>query len=148
MDTRGDPRTRQNLPMPLTHRVGKLTIVALEDAAGPYFLPRAKAFPDATPEQWAAADAADPAAVTSSGEWWLRFRSYAIRLAEGPGTLVDAGLGPPGPPAADWAPVPGPPPDELAAAGIAPAEVTAIVLTHLHGDHLGWAIPPDSPFTA
>ena len=133
--------------MPLTHRVGKLTIVALEDAAGPFFLPRAEAFPDASAEQWAAADAADPTAVTS-GEWWLRFRSYAIRYAEGPVTLVDAGIGPAGSLAADWAPVPGHLPDELAAAGIAPSEVTAIVLTHLHNDHMGWAVPRDSPFTA
>lgn len=134
--------------MPLTHRAGKLTIVALEDAAGPFFLPRSEAFPGATPEQWAAADAADPGAVTSSGEWRLRFRSYAIRFAEGPVTLVDAGIGPAGSMAADWAPVPGHLPDELAAAGIAPAEVTAIVLTHLHNDHVGWAVPGASPFTA
>jgi glyoxylase-like metal-dependent hydrolase (beta-lactamase superfamily II) len=134
--------------MPLTHRVGKLTIVALEDGAGPFFLPRAEAFPDASPAQWAAADAADPAAVTTGGEWWLRFRSYAIRSGEGPVTLVDAGIGPAGSLAADWAPVPGHLPDELDAAGIAPSEVAAIVLTHLHTDHMGWAVPRDSPFTA
>ena len=133
--------------MPLTQRVGKLTIVALEDAAGPFFLPRAEAFPDATAAQWAAADAADPAAVTSAGEWWLHFRGYAIRYGEGPVTLVDAGIGPAGSLAADWAPVPGHLPDELAAAGIDPSEVTAIVLTHLHNDHMGWAVPRDSPFT-
>lgn len=134
--------------MPLTHRVGKLTIVALEDAAGPFIQPRAEAFPDASTAQWAAADAADPAAVTSAGEWWLHFRSYAIRYGEGPVTLVDAGIGPAGSLAADWAPVPGHLPGELAAAGIAPSEVTAIVLTHLHNDHMGWAVPRDSPFTA
>jgi glyoxylase-like metal-dependent hydrolase (beta-lactamase superfamily II) len=65
-----------------------------------------------------------------------------------PVTLVDAGIGPAGSLAADWAPVPGHLPDELAAAGIDPADVTAIVLTHLHNDHMGWAVPRDSPFTA
>jgi glyoxylase-like metal-dependent hydrolase (beta-lactamase superfamily II) len=134
--------------MPLTHTVGPLTITALEDAQGPFFLPRAEAFPSATADQWAAADAADPAAVSSGGEWWLRFRSYAIRWGDGPVTLVDAGIGPAGSLAADWAPVPGHLPDELAAAGIAPTDVTAIVLTHLHTDHVGWAVPRDSPFTA
>lgn len=134
--------------MPLTHTIGPLTITALEDAQGPFFLPRAEAFPSATADQWAAADAADPAAVSESGEWWLRFRSYAIRYGDGPVTLVDAGIGPAGSLAADWAPVPGHLPDELAAAGIAPTEVTAIVLTHLHNDHMGWAVPHDSPFTA
>ncbi|MFF5291560.1 MBL fold metallo-hydrolase [Paractinoplanes globisporus] len=134
--------------MPLTHIVGQLTITALEDGAGPFFMPRTQAFPGATPAQWVDADAADPAAATADGEWWLRFRSYAIRYDEGPVTLVDAGIGPAGSLAADWAPVPGHLPAELAAAGIDPAEVTAIVLTHLHNDHMGWAVPRDSPFTA
>ncbi|WP_433300815.1 MBL fold metallo-hydrolase [Actinoplanes sp. CA-030573] len=134
--------------MPLTHTIGQLTITALEDAAGPFFLPRAEAFPEATASQWAAADAADPAAVTAEGEWWLRFRSYAIRRGDsGPVTLVDAGIGPAGSLASDWAPVPGHLPGELATAGIDPEEVAEIVLTHLHNDHMGWAVPRDSPFT-
>lgn len=35
--------------------------------------------------------------------------------------------------------MPGRLPDALAAAGIAPADVEAVVLTHLHEDHAGWA---------
>ena len=134
--------------MPLTHTIGRLTITALEDASGPFFSPRAEAFPDATAAQWASADLADPAAATAEGEWWLRFRAYAIRRHDGPVTLVDAGIGPADSLAADWAPVPGRLPDELAAAGIDPSDVSAIVLTHLHNDHIGWAVPRDSPFTS
>jgi glyoxylase-like metal-dependent hydrolase (beta-lactamase superfamily II) len=134
--------------MPITQTVGRLTVTALQDAEGPFVMPRREAFAEATAEQWAAADADDPAARGPAGEWWLRFRSYAIRRADGPVTLVDAGIGPAGSLAADWAPVPGRLPDELAAAGIDPAEVTAIVLTHLHNDHMGWAVPRDSPFTS
>jgi glyoxylase-like metal-dependent hydrolase (beta-lactamase superfamily II) len=133
--------------MATTRQVGPFTVTALVDGSGPAFLSRSAAFPDATPAHWAAADALDPAAVTGDGEWWLPFRSFAIRSAEGSVTLVDAGIGPEGSLAASYAPVPGRLPAELAAAGIGPSEVTTIVLTHLHGDHVGWAVPADSPFT-
>ena len=128
--------------------LGALTILALQDAEGPFFDTREAAFPDATAAQWAAADAFDPAARTADGGWWLRFRSFAIRYADGPVTLVDAGIGPADAPARSWAPVPGRLPDELAAAGIKPRDVTAIVLTHLHSDHIGWAMPASTPFTS
>lgn len=128
--------------------LGPLTVIALQDAEGPHFDRREDALPDATPEQWAAADARDPGARTADGRWWLRFRSFAIRYGDsGPVTLVDAGIGPAHSLAADWAPVPGRLPDELAAAGIKAGDVEAIVLTHLHTDHIGWAVPADSPFT-
>jgi len=127
--------------------LGPLTVVALHDAEGPHFDRREDALPDATAEQWAAADERDPGARTADGRWWLRFRSFAIRYGEsGPVTLVDAGIGPAHSLAADWAPVPGHLPDELAAAGIRPSDVAAIVLTHLHSDHIGWAVPADTPF--
>jgi hypothetical protein len=104
----------------ISRTIGPLTITALQDAEGPFFEPREAAFPAATEAQWAAADAFDPAARTTDGRWWLRFRSFAIRYADGPVTLVDAGIGPADAPARSWAPVPGRLPDELAAAGIAP----------------------------
>ena len=133
--------------MPLTHRIGPLTVIAVEDAAGPFFEHRSAAFPTATPRQWAEADAFDPDALTAEGEWLLRFRSYCVRVGDGPAILVDAGIGPAGSLAADWAPVPGRLPEALAEAGVAPTDVSAIVLTHLHNDHMGWAVPRDSPFT-
>jgi glyoxylase-like metal-dependent hydrolase (beta-lactamase superfamily II) len=133
--------------MPLTHTVGPFTVTALLDGAGPAFLTRAEAFPDATAEQWAAADQADPATRTGDGEWWLPFRCYAIRRGDGPVTLVDTGIGPSDSLAASYAPVPGRLDSEFDAAGIDPAEVSVIVLTHLHSDHIGWAVPKDSPFT-
>nr|WP_258545220.1 MBL fold metallo-hydrolase [Micromonospora provocatoris] len=64
-----------------------------------------------------------------------------MRAGDGPVTLVDAGIGPADSMAASWAPVPGRLPAELAAAGIDPADVRTVVLTHLHTDHVGWAGP-------
>src|SRR5262245_22632275 len=103
-------------------RVGSMDVIALEDAVGPFFAPRAEAFPTATAEQWAAADAFDPGARTGDGEWLLRFRSYAVRAGSGPVVLVDAGIGPAGSLAADWAPVPGRLPEALGEVGIAPGD--------------------------
>ncbi|RGC70369.1 N-acyl homoserine lactonase [Micromonospora sp. MW-13] len=134
--------------MPSRRILGSITVTALTDGEGPFFQPREEAFPDATAEHWLAADERDPAAVTGDGRWWLPFRCFAVRAGAGPVTLVDAGIGPAGSPAASWAPVPGRLPAELAAAGIDPADVRTVVLTHLHTDHVGWAVtgPAGTPW--
>ncbi len=118
-------------------------MVALADAAGTFFDTARKAFPEATEEDWALAHAADPEAFGPADSWLLEFRCFAVVRPGGRVTLVDAGVGPADAPAADWAPVPGRLPELLAEAAISPSDVDTVVLTHLHGDHVGWAVGPD-----
>lgn len=134
--------------MPPSRTLGSITVTAIFDGEGPFFQPRTEAFPAATAAHWKAADARDPGAVTVDDGWWLQFRCFAVRCGDGPVTLVDAGLGPADSPAASWAPVPGRLPHELAAAGIDPSDVRTVVLTHLHTDHVGWAVTgsPGTPY--
>jgi glyoxylase-like metal-dependent hydrolase (beta-lactamase superfamily II) len=126
--------------MALSRRFGSAEIIALEDGAGAFFQPRSAAFPEATAAHWQRADQLDPGAVSPDGQWLLRFRCFAVRPDSGRVVLVDAGIGPADAPAASWAPVPGRLPDELVTAGIEPGDVDTVVLTHLHTDHVGWAV--------
>jgi len=133
--------------VPVHRSLGAITVTALDDGSGPLFRPRREAFPRATDEQWRRADELDPKARSADGEWLLHFRCFAVRAADGTLTLVDTGIGPVGAPASSWAPVPGELPSELTGAGIDPDEVTTVVLTHLHTDHVGWAVV-DEPYFA
>jgi glyoxylase-like metal-dependent hydrolase (beta-lactamase superfamily II) len=124
--------------MPVGRTIGDVTVLALDDGAGPFFEPRELAFPDAGPSLWAEADLRDPAAVRD-GRWQLRFRCFALRFDNGRVILVDAGIGPASAPST-WAPLPGRLPEELAATGIDRHDVDTVVLTHVHTDHVGWSM--------
>ncbi|WP_238174382.1 MBL fold metallo-hydrolase [Kribbella kalugense] len=53
--------------------------------------------------------------------------------------LVDAGVGPAGGEAAEWLGVAGRLPRLLGQVGVEAGDVDAVVLTHVHLDHVGWA---------
>ncbi|MEW9554656.1 MBL fold metallo-hydrolase [Nonomuraea sp. NPDC050783] len=75
--------------------------------------------------------------------WVLHFHCYLLRSATGRLTLVDTGIGGADSPASSWAPVPGTLAGELAAVGVAPADVETVVLTHLHSDHASGVVTDD-----
>jgi glyoxylase-like metal-dependent hydrolase (beta-lactamase superfamily II) len=66
--------------------------------------------------------------LDEEGRVVLNFASFLLR-GDGRTILVDAGNGP----ERDGKLL-----DELAAAGVAPAEIDTVLFTHLHGDHTGW----------
>lgn len=141
--TRARELRRAGRPMPGSRPVGPFQVTPLLDASGPFFLDRQQAFPEATPQDWESARAVDPGAFGPGETWHLDFRCFAIRGPRDRLTLVDAGVGPADSPASRWAPVPGRLPAELDLAGIDPADVDTVVLTHLHEDHFGWSVAPD-----
>ncbi|GII01628.1 MBL fold metallo-hydrolase [Planobispora takensis] len=86
-----------------------------------------------------------PGGCHEDGEWTLHFHCYLLRDAAGRTVLVDTGIGPADSPAAGWAPVPGALTSELARVGVAPQEVDAVVITHLHSDHASGAVAGGVP---
>lgn len=80
--------------------------------------------------------------------WVLHFHCYLIRDAADRLTLVDTGIGAADSPASSWAPVPGTLAGELAAVRVAPAEISTVILTHLHSDHASGAVAGGEPMFA
>src|SRR6478752_10138077 len=123
-------------------RVGGLRVDAISDGA---FVARASYFGERVPA------AARPDLFDRDGAAWLPIGCFLVRQESGdagrpsPVVLVDAGLGP----ALDPMPdgmflVGGQLPTGLRAAGVSPAEVTDVVITHFHMDHVGWLFGTDA----
>ncbi|WP_245899145.1 MBL fold metallo-hydrolase [Nonomuraea indica] len=86
-----------------------------------------------------------PGSGLAEEPWILHFHCYLIRDQAGRVTLVDTGIGAEDSPASSWAPVPGALEAELAAAGVTPADVDVVILTHLHSDHASGAVADGGP---
>jgi glyoxylase-like metal-dependent hydrolase (beta-lactamase superfamily II) len=69
-----------------------------------------------------------PDQLTPAGLLTMQFGGYLVRTGDRV-LLVDTGMG---------APLGGALLDSLAAYGVQPADVTDVLLTHLHADHIGW----------
>jgi glyoxylase-like metal-dependent hydrolase (beta-lactamase superfamily II) len=129
----------------MTRAVGAFTVHPVVDVAGPIATTNREAFPSASAEQWAAAKALDPTVFGEDDAWVLPFRAFVVIAPDDAVTIVDLGVGAEGSPAASWSPGRGELPDRLATLGIAPADVSTVVLTHLHEDHVGWVVSDGLP---
>ncbi|HEV2087378.1 MAG TPA: MBL fold metallo-hydrolase [Cryptosporangiaceae bacterium] len=107
-----------------TLRLGaELSVTTLCDAAGVFPEPLEDAFPS----------------LETSGHWSMHVHCQLVRAGSRV-VLIDTGIGPPWAPAGGWFARPAALPEELAALGVDPKEITDVVLTHLHPDHLGWNV--------
>ncbi len=116
---------------------GGLTLLRLTDAAPPA-ADWAYAFP-------AHAEEADQQARQRWAPDGRFHTAFAVHVVVGDGgvALIDAGIGPG--PVTYFGGLRGRLDAELAAAGVATSDVTAVLFTHLHLDHVGWASRDATP---
>jgi glyoxylase-like metal-dependent hydrolase (beta-lactamase superfamily II) len=112
-----------------------VTVEAILDAETDHPDRLQDAFPGTPAAGWARVRADYPATVGADGRWRLPVHCYLIR-AYGTTVLVDCGVGPAGTPAAAWLGVTGTLPERV-------GDVDVVVFTHLHSDHIGWAVDPE-----
>ena len=124
-----------------TWMVGRFRLDTVSEFEGPRMPPQAM-FPALTPLQMEEALAQVPAGSyeSSTGQLMTSVHSWLIRSDDGLVMLVDTCFGnnknrPKFPPfhmkQTDWL-------RKLAALGVTPSQVTHVVNTHLHHDHVGW----------
>ena len=112
-------------------------------------LPLTDAMPEPVDVTWSF-PAVDPGAwggltcsgLDAEGRFWPSLGCFLLQF-DGRLVLIDAGIG--------LGPNPylgglrGALPDLLAADGLRPDQVDLVIFTHLHMDHIGWAMGPDGP---
>ena len=119
--------------------IGDYDVATIRDHIGAEREP-SSVYTDVPVEAW---DRYKVIALDPDGLWRSVWRAHLIRptSGDGPVILVDAGMGP-GPYAHTGRN--GELLDNLAAEGVSPDQVDAVVTTHVHGDHIGWNITWDN----
>jgi glyoxylase-like metal-dependent hydrolase (beta-lactamase superfamily II) len=112
--------------------IGNLQVTALVDLTPP---PRdvSSIYPDVPADDWGPYQDF----ALENGMWQTQFCAFLIKAVNGDGpiVLVDTAMGP--------GEEPGKLLEELAASGVDPADISAVVTTHPHGDHVGWNVSYD-----
>ncbi len=113
--------------------VGRVEIVSLLDAD--FGLPLANVFPDVAAAAWEPYRRLYPAAF-KEGSFFTHAQVYVLR-AGGQTVIVDAGIGPGANGALEA---------DMRRKGVEPSQVDVVVFTHLHADHVGWAVRDGKAF--
>lgn len=129
-------------PTTWTSADGTVRVLALLDARGAFFINCTAALIGADPATWRDAEILDPAAHGAAKDWIVHYRAYAICVQDRV-IVVDTGVGPATSLASTWAPTPGRLPSAMSDVSIPATVVDTVVLTHLHSDHVGWAVLED-----
>jgi glyoxylase-like metal-dependent hydrolase (beta-lactamase superfamily II) len=116
-------------------RVGTIGILAVTDGEAPPVDP-GWPFPDVPEEAWIE----HAYALDHRRRHRSNFGSFVLR-AGGEVILVDTGLGPE--PPLRFGTAPAELPGSLVQAGLSLADITTVLLTHLHFDHVGWVLADD-----
>lgn len=104
--------------------VGDVTILSASD--GTFQRHGADLFPSVTDAEWQ--EYAD--VLSTDGKLTTNYGSFVVQ-SQGENILVDTGMGPA---------LPGRLLEDLNGKGVAVSDITTVVLTHLHPDHVGWNI--------
>lgn len=112
--------------------IGNVQVRVFLDAAPPPF-ETTRFFPDVSPEGWAPYRQW----LDENGKFRTNFCFFLVR-SSGKTVLVDTGLGPG--PHERFGGATGQLMARLTAEGVKPEDVNAVVITHLHGDHVGWNV--------
>ena len=118
--------------------VGNVEIISLTDGLLEFDL--ASFYPSVPVENWRPFE--DGENITSGGKIRLNLASFLVR-SDGRNILVDTGMGPApsDTPETGWGKLLG----DLEANSISPDEIDMVVMTHLHGDHVGWNLLRQGP---
>jgi len=119
-----------------TLQVGNVAIVALLDVAAPFPIPLPTLWPTVPQAAWEPYRERYPQMFVDAETLHEYVACYLLR-SDGHTLLIDTGLGPLGLGRR------GALLDELQRAGVQPADVDTVFLTHLHADHVGWNLPPE-----
>ena len=122
--------------------LGPATVYALLDCCVDFFQPHAEAFPTCTESDLEEARRFDRTTSAPGAPWRLAVRAFLVSLG-GRRVLVDTGGSGNGPLAAEWVSARGRLLDALAQVSVSPSDVTDVVLTHLHRDHLANTVSSD-----